>query len=169
MKVPGEGLLSKAYAKQRAGRIDPKRRPQAFMAGNPLPFDSQVKEWRFWVANIADGTRPGEAGPDAEPIRGTLKDTTHIAVIDQGRQHLRQHAERRLDWRRGVLGRPASRMSVRGEQFWLDKTRAAQLRPRVPPTLYAHAQHRPARRRAVHGARARREATTRIRPSCRRS
>jgi gamma-glutamyltranspeptidase/glutathione hydrolase len=32
-----------------------------------------------------------------------------------------------------VLGKTGIAMSVRGEQFWLDKTRAAQLRPRSRP------------------------------------
>jgi gamma-glutamyltranspeptidase len=32
-----------------------------------------------------------------------------------------------------VLGDTGIGMSVRGEQFWLDKTRAAQLRPRARP------------------------------------
>src|SRR6059036_2652402 len=32
-----------------------------------------------------------------------------------------------------ILGDTGIGMSVRGEQFWLDKTRAAQLRPRARP------------------------------------
>ena len=51
----------------------------------------------------------------------------------QGRQRLRQHAERRLDPGAVILGNTGIGMSVRGEQFWLDKTRAAQLRPRSRP------------------------------------
>jgi len=77
VRVPGEGLLSKAYAKERAKLIDPKNASRAFVAGNPLPFDRQVKEWPYWVANITDtgnyarqhqfpswgGTRPLGARP----------------------------------------------------------------------------------------------------------
>src|SRR5712692_1415966 len=79
--TPAEGLLSKAYARERAKLIDPKRASRAFVAGNPLPFDSKVKEWNYWVANVADGYKPDQPAPDAEPLRGTIKDTTHIAVI----------------------------------------------------------------------------------------
>src|SRR5215831_6741075 len=77
VKTPAEGLLSKAYAKQRAALIDPKHASRGFIAGNPMAFDSKVKEWKYWAANIADGTKSGGPAPDAEPIRGTLKDTTH--------------------------------------------------------------------------------------------
>ena len=133
VQVPGEGLLSKAYARSRADRIDPKRASRAFAAGDPLPYDSHVKEWKYWVANIADGARPGQQGPDAEPIRGTLKDTTHIAVIDRAGNIFDSTPSG--GWIGGavVLGKTGIAMSVRGEQFWLDKTRAAQLRPRSRP------------------------------------
>jgi gamma-glutamyltranspeptidase / glutathione hydrolase len=133
VQTPGEGLLSPAYAKERAALIDPRRATIAFRAGNPLPFDSRVKSWPFWVANIADGTRPGEAGPDAEPIRGTQKDTTHIAIIDKDGNVFDSTPSG--GWIGGavVLGKTGIAMSVRGEQFWLDPTRAAQLRPRSRP------------------------------------
>ena len=133
VQVPGEGLLSKPYAKLRAEQIDPKKASRGFIAGNPLPYDSKVKEWKYWVANIADGAKPGQPGPDAEPIRGTLKDTTHIAVIDRAGNVFDSTPSG--GWIGGavVLGRTGIAMSVRGEQFWLDKTRAAQLRPRSRP------------------------------------
>ncbi len=133
VQVPGEGLLSKEYAKQRAALIDPKRASRAFVAGNPLPFDSKVKTWKYWVANIADASQPGQPSPDAEPIRGTIKDTTHIAVIDiEGNIF---DSTPSGGWIGGavILGDTGIAMSVRGEQFWLDKSRAAQLRPRSRP------------------------------------
>ena len=43
VKVPGEGLLSKAYAKERAKLIDPKRASKSYIAGDPLRYDSTVK------------------------------------------------------------------------------------------------------------------------------
>src|SRR5881396_877286 len=73
----------KEYAKQRAALINSKRASRSFIAGNPLPFDSKVKEWKYWVANITDAAKPGQPAPNAEPIRGTIKDTTHISVIDK--------------------------------------------------------------------------------------
>ena len=45
VKVPATGLLSKEYAKQRASQIDMTRASAAQMAGDPLPFDDQVKSW----------------------------------------------------------------------------------------------------------------------------
>ncbi len=133
VKTPAEGLLSPGYTKQRAALIEPRRAQISFRAGNPLPFDSRVKSWPFWVADIADETRPGEAGPNAEPIRGTQKDTTHIAIIDKDGNVFDSTPSG--GWIGGavVLGKTGIAMSVRGEQFWLDPTRAAQLRPRSRP------------------------------------
>ncbi len=133
VKTPAEGLLSKEYAKQRAALIDPKHASRGFIAGNPLAFDSKVKDWKYWVANIADGTKGAGSEPDAEPIRGTLKDTTHIAIIDNAGNIF--DATPSGGWIGGavILGQTGIGMSVRGEQFWLDATRAAQLRPRARP------------------------------------
>ena len=55
VQVPAEGLLSKAYAKERAALIDPKQASTSFIAGDPLKYDSKVKQWTFWKANVADG------------------------------------------------------------------------------------------------------------------
>ena len=52
VQVPAEGLLSKAYAKERAALIDPKRASTSFIAGDPLKYDSKVKQWTFWKANV---------------------------------------------------------------------------------------------------------------------
>ena len=133
VRVPGEGLLSKAYAKERAGLIDPKHASRAFVAGNPLPFDGQVKEWPYWVANITDAGKSTGPLPDPEPVSGASKDTTHIAVIDRDGNIFDSTPSG--GWISGavILGNTGIGMSVRGEQFWLDKTRAAQLRPRARP------------------------------------
>ena len=67
-----------------------------------------------------------------------------------------------------ILGDTGIGMSVRGEQFWLDKTMADQLRPRarprytLTPSIVFNGDRRSWRS-------ARRAATTRIRPSSRRS
>ena len=133
VRVPGEGLLSKAYAKERAKLIDPKNASRAFVAGNPLPFDGQVKEWTYWVANIKDAGKSTGPLPDPEPVSGSLKDTTHIAIIDRDGNIFDSTPSG--GWIGGavILGNTGIAMSVRGEQFWLDKTRAAQLRPRARP------------------------------------
>src|SRR5215475_11571409 len=133
VRVPGEGLLSKAYAKERAKLTDPRHASRAFVAGNPLPFDGQVKEWPYWVANITDAGKSTGPLPDPEPVSGSSRDTTHIAVIDRDGNIFDSTPSG--GWISGavILGNTGIGMSVRGEQFWLDKTRAAQLRPRARP------------------------------------
>ena len=133
VETPAEGLLSKDYARQRAALINPKRASRSFVAGNPLPFDSKVKEWKYWVANLVDAAKPGQLAPNAEPIRGSIKDTTHIAIVDQAGNVFDSTPSG--GWIGGavILGNTGIGMSVRGEQFWLDPARAAQLRPRSRP------------------------------------
>lgn len=132
--VPAEGLLSKAYAKQRAALIDPRQASVAFKAGDPLPYDSRVTVWPYWRADIADATDT-ERGSETSfvPAAGGLKDTTHMAVIDGDGNVFDSTPSG--GWIGGavILGDTGIGMSVRGEQFWLDATRAAQLRPRSRP------------------------------------
>ena len=133
VQTPAEGLLSKDYGRQRAALINPKKASKSFIAGNPLPFDSKVKEWKYWVANIVDAAKPGQPAPNAEPIRGSIKDTTHIAIVDRAGNVFDSTPSG--GWIGGavILGKTGIGMSVRGEQFWLDPARAAQLRPRSRP------------------------------------
>jgi gamma-glutamyltranspeptidase/glutathione hydrolase len=131
VQVPAEGLLSKAYARERARSIDRSRASKAFAAGDPLPFDTRVQSWPYWRANIADGTtEPRGAATDAS---GIVKDTTHMAIID--REGNIFDVTPSGGWINGavILGDTGIGMSVRGEQFWLDKTRANQIRPRARP------------------------------------
>ena len=133
VEVPAEGLLSKAYAKERAKLIDPARASKAFVAGDPTRHDSRVRRWSFWKADLKDGTlesAPGSRGDDAS---GVVKDTTHMAVIDKAGNVF--DVTPSGGWVPGavILGHTGIGMSVRGEQFWLDKDRANQLRPRARP------------------------------------
>jgi gamma-glutamyltranspeptidase/glutathione hydrolase len=139
VQVPGEGLLSKAYARERAALINPRQASRAFIAGDPLAHDSKVKTWPFARYNIADGTAT-TAGADADLLMsrgldsaGVAKDTTHMAVIDKAGNVF--DATPSGGWVPGavILGDTGIGMSVRGEQFWLDKTRANQIRPRARP------------------------------------
>jgi gamma-glutamyltranspeptidase/glutathione hydrolase len=129
VQVPGEGLLSKAYAKERAALIDPKKASTTFIAGDPLKHDSKVKQWTFWKANVTDP--PPTRG--ADDSSGVVKDTTHMAVIDKDGNIF--DVTPSGGWVPGavILGDTGIGMSVRGEQFWLDKTRANQIRPRARP------------------------------------
>lgn len=143
VQVPAEGLLSKAYAKQRAALINPRQASKAFIAGDPLAFDSKVKSWPFAKFSIADGTTVTHGYFAAQAARealsrgldsaGVSKDTTHMAVIDKAGNVFDSTPSG--GWITGavILGETGIGMSVRGEQFWLDKTRAAQIRPRSRP------------------------------------
>jgi gamma-glutamyltranspeptidase/glutathione hydrolase len=129
--VPAEGLLSKDYAAEQAQRIDMAQASLDFVAGNPFPYDSQVHEWPYWIAGVGmpDGSQL-LAGVD---YPSTVKDTTHIAVIDKDGNIF--DATPSGGWIGGavILGETGIGSSNRAEQFWLDPTRAAQLRPRSRP------------------------------------
>ena len=135
VQVPAEGLLSKAYAKARAALIDPRRASKAFIAGDPLPYDTSVKSWPYARFDIADGTTAARDDAMSRGLdsAGVSKDTTHMAVIDRDGNVF--DATPSGGWITGavILGRTGIGMSVRGEQFWLDKSRAAQIRPRSRP------------------------------------
>lgn len=143
VQVPAEGLLSKAYAKLRAARIDPRRASKSFIAGDPMPFDTTVKAWPYARFDIADGTTAPHGDLEQWAARqalsrgldsaGVSKDTTHMAVIDRHGNVF--DATPSGGWITGavILGNTGIGMSVRGEQFWLDKSRAAQIRPRSRP------------------------------------
>ncbi len=138
--VPGRGLLSKAYAADRAALIDPNRASTAYIAGNPLPFDPDVQRWDFWRVDLADATAAAGA-PESDRLMASLgrdaagisKDTTHIAIVDRDGNVF--DATPSGGWIGGsvILGDTGIGLSVRGEQFWLDETRANQLRPRARP------------------------------------
>jgi gamma-glutamyltranspeptidase/glutathione hydrolase len=131
VSTPAEGLLSKDYAKERAKLIDPQRASRSYIAGNPMAFDSKVKQWPYWTANLAEAV-PSPQLPDPERVSGS-KDTTHIAIIDKDGNIFDSTPSG--GWIGGavILGNTGIGVSVRGEQFWLDTARAAQLRPRARP------------------------------------
>jgi gamma-glutamyltranspeptidase/glutathione hydrolase len=131
--VPAAGLLSKEYARQRAKLIDRARASTSYIAGDPLPYDGRVKTWPFWKANVADGTKERASSHAGVDAAGIVKDTTHMAIIDKDGNIF--DATPSGGWIPGavILGGTGIGMSVRGEQFWLDTTRANQIRPRARP------------------------------------
>lgn len=133
VQVPGEGLLSKAYAKERAALIDPSRASTTFIAGDPLKYDSRVKQWTLWKANVGNANTPRTEPGAAADSSGIVKDTTHMAVIDKDGNIF--DVTPSGGWVPGsvILGDTGIGMSVRGEQFWLDKNHANQIRPRARP------------------------------------
>jgi len=133
VESPAQGLLSKTYAKERAKQIDPKHASKGYLAGNPLPFDSKVKTWAYWIADMKDATQSEPPVPQEDLTAGVTKDTTHISVIDKDGNVFDATPSGAWLPTAVVLGSTGVMMSVRGESFWLDKTRAAQLRPRSRP------------------------------------
>ncbi len=131
VKVPAKGLLSKDYAKARAKLIDMAHASEVLRGGDPVAFDPDVDEWPFWVAG--ESVESDAAIDNAALEAASLKDTTHIAIIDRHGNIFDSTPSG--GWTGGavILGDTGIGMSVRGEQFWLDDTRAAQLRPRSRP------------------------------------
>ena len=131
--VPAKGLLSTAYARERAAEIDPGRASVAFRAGDPVPHDPEVDDWPFWVADIEDGVAASDADGSFVPSAGGLKDTTHVAIVDADGNVF--DATPSGGWTGGgvILGATGIGLSTRGEQFWLDPERANQIRPRARP------------------------------------
>ena len=150
--VPADGLLSKAYASERRKLIDPAHASKAYIAGDPLAFDSKVKTWPYWVAKIADGTKYVEGGSaEAELLRGIARDTTHISVIDKDGNVFDSTPSGAWIPSAVVLGHTGIPMSVRGEAFRLDKTHAPTVPAAVTAPPHARADDRAAQRSAVHG------------------
>lgn len=132
--IPQRGLLSKDYAKLRASQIDMAKAQAEQIAGDPLPFDDRVKTWKFWRAGRSAEGAKAEGGPFLPgDIDHSLKDTTHIAVIDKAGNVFDSTPSG--GWITGgvIAGNTGIGLSTRGEQFWLDRDRAAQLRPRSRP------------------------------------
>ncbi len=134
VKTPGEGLLSKEYAAKRASMIDMAHASKTFIAGDPFPFDTHVKDWPFWTANAAaTSTSSLTPMPLLLASAGIPKDTTHMSVIDKDGNMFDTTSSG--GWISGcvILGDTGIAMSSRGEQFWLDEHRANSLRPRARP------------------------------------
>ena len=140
--VPAEGLLSKEYARERANLIDPLHASTSFVAGDPLPYDSNVERWNYWKAELEDAAADQAALESSSPdvlaslgkdSAGVMKDTTYMAIIDKDGNMF--DATPSGGWIGGavILGETGIGMSVRGEQFWLDSTRANRIRPRARP------------------------------------
>jgi gamma-glutamyltranspeptidase / glutathione hydrolase len=144
VESPAEGLLSKEYAKQRALQIDALHASKSYLAGNPLPFDSKVKKWSYWIANLPNVADQPQPPPDVDLTAGVIKDTTHISVIDRDGNVFDSTPSGAWIPTSPILGNTGIAMSVRGESFWLDPSRAGQLRPRsrprytLTPTIVLH-------------------------------
>ena len=95
VKVPAEGLLSKAYAKERAALIDPKRASTAFIAGDPLAIRLQGEGMAVLEGQRTRGQRRRRVRqPTHCSCRHSARTPRRIEGHDahgrhrQGRQHL---------------------------------------------------------------------------------
>ena len=88
VRVPAQGLLSKEYAKERAKLIDPAQANRTFVAGNPLPYDSTVKEWKYLGCEYCGGAQAQFAV--ARCRASVRRGKGHYPYRDHrpGRQHL---------------------------------------------------------------------------------
>ena len=94
--VPAQGLLSKEYAKERAALIDPARASKAFIAGDPLKYDTQVKSWPFWKADIRDFTQTQtDGGRSAARLRQRRRQSALPSRIAAPRSARIRRASRR--------------------------------------------------------------------------
>jgi gamma-glutamyltranspeptidase / glutathione hydrolase len=143
VQSPAEGLLSKEYARERGKQVDAQHASKGYLAGDPLRFDSKVKTWNYWIANLPNATEEHQA-PEEDITAGVTKDTTHISVIDRDGNVFDSTPSGAWLPTSPILGKTGIAMSVRGESFWLDPSRAAQLRPRsrprytLTPTIVLH-------------------------------
>ena len=144
VQSPAEGLLSKEYAKERARQIDAQHASKSYLAGDPLRFDSKVKSWNYWIANLPHATEEQQPPREVDVTAGVTKDTTHISVIDRDGNVFDSTPSGAWLPTSPILGKTGIAMSVRGESFWLDPSRAGQLRPRsrprytLTPTIVLH-------------------------------
>ena len=120
--VPLDGLLSKAYAAERRGAIDPQLAyPQMPLAGDPWAYQS--------------GDASGARAAHPEPVSGRLEaDTSYVCVVDR--------------WGNAFSATPSDSlgtaplaqglgfvMSARGGQTWLDPEHPCALAPGKRPRL----------------------------------
>ena len=123
---PGEGLLSKAYAKERAAMIDPSMPRSRSSPAIHCRSTRTVKR----VAVLDGQNASAEQTPSLTPMprcwrsAGIPKDTTHMSVIDKDGNMFDTTSSG--GWISGavILGDTGIGMSIRGEQFWLDETHA---------------------------------------------
>ena len=135
VQVPGEGLLSKAYAKERAALINPRQASRAVHRRRSAA--ARLQGQGVAVREVQHRRRHGDHGDGDDAVgqdalsrgldsAGVSKDTTHMAVIDKAGNVF--DVTPSGGWMPGavILGDTGIGMSVRGEQFWLDKTRATR-------------------------------------------
>jgi gamma-glutamyltranspeptidase/glutathione hydrolase len=82
-KPPIRGLLSKAYARQRAGTIDPRQNATNVMPGDPYPFQNERNPWKRFLdlrPALSDTTQqnpPGHFVPKHDAVAYQSPDSAY--------------------------------------------------------------------------------------------
>ena len=93
----------------------------------------------YWKASVSENSprasfsREDQLASLCRDSAGISKDTTHVSVVDKDGNLF--DATPSGGWITGavILGDTGIGMSIRGEQFWLDKTEANHIRPHARP------------------------------------
>jgi gamma-glutamyltranspeptidase/glutathione hydrolase len=123
VEVPLEGLLSKAYARDRGRLIDPRRAaPEMPPAGDPWAF--QGRRGRAPATTLTAAPRPASAFPD----------TTYLCVVDR---HGNAFSATPSDasFHGPVVPGTGVAISSRGIQAWLDPDHPSSVQPGKRPRL----------------------------------
>jgi gamma-glutamyltranspeptidase/glutathione hydrolase len=123
--VPIDGLLSKAYAKERAQKIDPKTaHPEMPPYGNPWMFSHQPRSWQA-------SPKPSQTDIDEGP---ESLDTSYLCVVDR---HGNVFSSTPSDGSESspVIPGLGFVASPRGSQSWADPGHASSVQPWKRPRL----------------------------------
>jgi gamma-glutamyltranspeptidase/glutathione hydrolase len=128
--VPIEGLLSKAYAAQRRGLIDPTRAQAVYPPGDPRK-----------LLAVAEDHASTQTTPRLEPVSGDGDGTTYLATVDAQGNMVSATPSSFAGLSQGmILGDTGILINCRGCYFWLDPDNpnaiAPHKRPRTTPCTF---------------------------------
>ena len=126
VQVPMQGLLSKAYAKERMKAIDLQQAtPDMPIPGDPWPFHTEPRTGNGSIL------RPTGSVPYASTWE---RDTAYVCVVDEAGNAFSATPSDPIDWSPVIPGLGFA-ISARGTQTWLDPDQASGLEPGKRPRL----------------------------------
>ncbi len=125
--IPVAGLLSKAYAEARRGRVGARAWPEMPPAGDPHRLTAERR--REAALPLAGGSEPASAGDATDAL-----DTSYVAVVDEaGNGFSATPSDPNVD--SPVVTGVGCVVSPRGSQGWLDPEHASVVAPGKRPRL----------------------------------
>src|SRR5438034_5197707 len=125
--IPVAGLLSKAYAEARRGRVGARAWPEMPPAGDPHRLTAERR--REAALPLAGGSEPASAGDATDAL-----DTSYVAVVDEaGNGFSATPSDPNLD--SPVVTGVGCVVSPRGSQGWLDPEHPSVVAPGKRPRL----------------------------------